>query len=88
MLGAIKRFRNVVTNYSRSMHIEEALHRLTESYLSLGVVNEAQNAAAVLGYNFPDSDWYRDSYRILRQRDLQPAEAEDSWLSRTFNAVF
>lgn len=87
-VAAIKRFRNVVTNYSRSMHIEEALHRLTESYLSLGVVNEAQNAAAVLGYNFPDSDWYRDSYRILRQRDLQPAEAEDSWLSRTFNAVF
>jgi outer membrane protein assembly factor BamD len=86
--AAIKRFRNVVMNYSRSMHIEEALHRLTESYLSLGVTREAQNAAAVLGYNFPDSPWYRDSYRILRQRDLQPAEAEDSWLSRTFNAVF
>ncbi len=86
--AAIQRFKNVVILYNRSMHIEEALHRLTESYLLLGVTNEAQNAAAVLGYNFPDSQWYRDSYRVLRQRDLQPAEADDSWLSRTFNAVF
>jgi outer membrane protein assembly factor BamD len=86
--AAASRFRNVVLNYNNTAHAAEALHRLTEVYLSLGVVNEAQNAAAVLGYNFPDSPWYRDSYRILRQRDLEPAEAESSWLTRTFNKVF
>jgi outer membrane protein assembly factor BamD len=86
--AAASRFRNVVLNYNNTAHAAEALHRLTEVSLSLGVVNEAQNAAAVLGYNFPDSPWYRDSYRILRQRDLEPAEAESSWLTRTFNKVF
>jgi len=86
--AAASRFKNVVRNYSMTLHVEEALHRLTEVYLSLGIVWEAQNAAAVLGYNYPDSDWYRDSYRILRQRDLEPAEAESSWLTRTFNKVF
>ena len=86
--AAAGRFKNVVINYNNTEHAAEALHRLTEVYLSLGVVNEAQNAAAVLGYNFPDSPWYRDSYRILRQRDLDPAEAESSWLTRTFNKVF
>ena len=86
--AAASRFENVIMNYNNTDHAAEALHRLTEVYLSLGVVEEAQNAAAVLGYNYPDSVWYRDSYRILRQRDLEPAEAESSWLMRTFNKVF
>ncbi|MDC0131368.1 outer membrane protein assembly factor BamD [Alphaproteobacteria bacterium] len=86
--AAAARFKNVVIEYNMTMHVEEALHRLTETYLRLGIVTEAQNSAAVLGYNFPDSRWYTDSYRILAMRDLEPAEAEGSWLSRTFDAVF
>src|SRR5690349_11612698 len=55
--GAINRFKVVVTRYQTTRHVEEALERLTESYMSLGIVGEAQTAAAVLGHNFPDSDW-------------------------------
>ena len=55
--------------------------------MSLGVVAEAQNAAAVLGYNFPDSDWYRDSYSILVERDLKPVKDEKSWISRALDKV-
>jgi outer membrane protein assembly factor BamD len=67
--------------------VPEALHRLTEVYISLGIPADAQNAAAVLGYNFPDSPWYRDSYRILRQRDLNPAKDQKSWISRAIEKV-
>jgi outer membrane protein assembly factor BamD len=68
--------------------VPEALHRLTEVYLSLGVTNEAQNAAAVLGYNFPNSGWYRDSYRYLVDRELTPKEDPSSWISRALDKVF
>ena len=85
--AAAGRFRNVIERFSTTSHVPEALHRMTEAYLSLGVVNEAQNAAAVLGYNFPDSDWYRDSYRILLQRDLKPRRDDKSWLSKTLDKV-
>ena len=85
--AAANRFRNVIERYKTTSHVPEALHRLTEAYLSLGVVSEAQNAAAVLGYNFPNSDWYRDSYRILRQRDLQPVRNQKSWISRALDKV-
>jgi len=60
---------------------------LTEVYLSLGIPAEAQNAAAVLGYNYPNSDWYRDSYAILRQRDLTPVKDQKSWISRAIDKV-
>ena len=85
--AAAGRFRNVIERYSTTSHTPEALHRITEVYLSLGVVSEAQNAAAVLGYNFPDSSWYRDSYRILKQRDLTPVRDEKSWISRALDKV-
>ena len=62
--GAINRFKIVVTQYQTTRHVEEALMRLTEAYLALGVTNEAQTAAAVLGHNFPDSRWYADAYRL------------------------
>ncbi len=84
-VAAATRFRNVIENYSRTSHAPEALHRITEVYLSLGVTHEAQNAAAVLGHNYPNSEWYRDSYRILRQRDLEPEKNEKSWISRAFD---
>lgn len=87
-LAAAGRFRNVIEQFGTTGHVPEALHRLTEVYVSLGVVHEAQNAAAVLGYNFPDSQWYKDSYRILRQRDLTPIKDEKSWISRALDTVF
>lgn len=85
--AASNRFRNVVERYNRTSHVPEALHRLTEVYLSLGIPAEAQNAAAVLGYNYPDNEWYRDSYRILRQRDLKPVKDEKSWINRALDKV-
>lgn len=85
--AAAGRFRNVIERYSTTSHTPEALHRITEVYLSLGVVSEAQNAAAILGYNFPKSPWYRDSYRILKQRDSTPVRDEKSWISRVLGKV-
>ena len=87
-VAASVRFSNVIKNYTRTSHVPEALHRLTEVYLSLGVTNEAQNAAAVLGYNFPNSGWYRDSYRYLVDRELTPKEDPSSWISRALDKVF
>jgi len=81
-LAAINRFRRVVVNYSNTRHVEEALARLTESYFALGLANEAQSAAAVLGHNFPDSQWYNDSYKLLQTGGLKPRENKGSWLSR------
>ena len=65
ILASINRFKYVVDHYQTTTHVPEALHRLTEAYLSLGVAEEAAKYAAVLGYNYPDSEWYRDSYRML-----------------------
>jgi outer membrane protein assembly factor BamD len=65
MLAAINRFRFVVENYQTTSHVPEALHRLVEAYLKLGVTDEAKRYAAVLGYNFPGSLWYRDSYKLM-----------------------
>jgi outer membrane protein assembly factor BamD len=82
--GAINRFKIVVTQYQTTRHVEEALERLTEAYLALGVVNEAQTAAAVLGHNFPDSPWYSDAYRLVKSGGLEPVENKGSWISRAF----
>ena len=83
-VAAINRFRNVVERYQTTSHVPEALYRLTESYLALGVTKEAEVAAAVLGHNFPGSDWYATSYALLRERDLQPRLSKRSWLARLF----
>lgn len=83
-LAAVNRFKNVVQNYQTTNHVEEALHRLTESYLALGIVPEAQTAAAVLGHNFPDSQWYQDSYKLLNAGGLSPEVNSGSWMSRVF----
>ena len=82
--GAINRFKIVVTRYQTTRHVEESLLRLTEAYLSLGIVGEAQTSAAVLGHNFPDSEWYEDSYRLLGEGGLAPEENTGSWISRAF----
>lgn len=80
-LPSIKRFRLVVEDYSNTRHVEEALARLVEAYFALGLTSEAQTAAAVLGANFPDSDWYKDSYKLLQSGGLSPRENAGSWLS-------
>ncbi len=83
-LAAINRFRTVVTNYQTTEQVEEALMRLTEAYMALGIVNEAQTAAAVLGHNFPDSKWYNHAYKLLAKSGVQPRQHEGSWITRTF----
>jgi outer membrane protein assembly factor BamD len=85
--GAINRFKIVVTRYQTTRHVEEALLRLTEAYLSLGIVGEAQTSAAVLGHNFPDSRWYKDAYALVQQRGLQPTENRGSWISQAFRRI-
>ena len=82
--GAIGRFKVVVTRYQTTRHVEEALLRLTEAYMALGVVTEAQTSAAVLGHNFPDSRWYKDAYALVTSRGLQPSENKASWISQAF----
>lgn len=79
--AALSRFRTVVEEYSKTRHIEEALARLTETYYSMGLNSEAQTAAAILGNNFPDSQWYADSYKLLQTGGLEPRENTGSWLS-------
>jgi outer membrane protein assembly factor BamD len=81
-IAAVKRFRYVVENYSNTRHVEEALARLTEAYYAMGIASEAQTAAAVLGQNYPDSEWYKDSYQLLQSGGLQPRENAGSWLSK------
>jgi outer membrane protein assembly factor BamD len=83
-LAGINRFRTVVEQYQTTTHVPEALHRLTESYIALGVTDEAQAAASILGYNFPGSEWYMDSYALLEGVDLRPEPKEDSWLAKLF----
>jgi outer membrane protein assembly factor BamD len=86
-VAAINRFRAVLANYQTTRHAEEALYRLTEAYLGLGVTNEAQTAAAVLGHNFPDSQWYKDAYALLKGGGLEPEEHKDSWISKIYHTV-
>jgi len=83
-LAAVNRFRKVVEQFQTTRHIEEALARLTESYFALGLTSEAQTATAVLGHNFPDSQWYKDSYSLLQSGGLEPRENKGSWISRLF----
>lgn len=87
-IAAINRFRAIIEKYQTTSHVPEALLRLTESYLALGVTDEAQTMAAVLGHNFPGSDWYQDSYALLTGVDLRPEMDGESWISRTWNSVF
>ena len=73
-IAAINRFKRVVDEYQTTSHAPEALHRLVEAYMELGIVNEARAAAAVLGYNYPGSRWYRDSYRLFEDRNVLAAD--------------
>ena len=83
-IGAINRFKVVVERYPRTSQIAEALERLTEAYYAMGIYNEAQTAAAVLGANYPGSPWYQDAYDLLTAHDMKPAIDKSSWLERQF----
>ena len=85
--GAINRFKVVVTKYQTTRHVEEALERLTEAYMALGIVDEAQTAAAVLGHNFPDSEWYSHAYSLVKSGGGTPSENQGSWISKAFKKV-
>jgi outer membrane protein assembly factor BamD len=85
--AAINRFHDVIAKYQTTREAEEALYRLTEAYLAMGVVDEAQTAAAVLGHNFPDSEWYKDAYALLQGKGLRPDENHDSWISKVFRGI-
>jgi outer membrane protein assembly factor BamD len=85
--GAINRFKVVVTKYQTTRHVEEALMRLTESYMALGIVDEAQTAAAVLGHNFPDSQWYKHAYALVKTGGVEPKENQGSWISKAFKGI-
>ena len=85
--GAINRFKVVVTQYQTTREVEEALERLTEAYISLGILDEAQTAAAVLGHNFPDSPWYKDAYKLVKSAGGEPNENKESWMSRAFKGL-
>jgi outer membrane protein assembly factor BamD len=87
-IGAINRFRTVVDQYQTTPQIAEALERICEAYYSLGLDSEAQTAAAVLGRNYPGSEWYKIAYGILKGRNLRPVEDNRSWISQAFRRVF
>ena len=87
-IGAINRFKVVVTQYQTTRHVEEALERLSEAYVALGIMDEAQTAAAVLGHNFPDSPWYKDAYNLVKNAGGEPTtENKGSWISRAFQKI-
>ncbi len=87
-VAAINRFRTVITQYQTTTHTPEALERLTEAYVALGIKTEAQTAAAILGHNYPGSDWYEDAYALLAGHGMKPEEHKGSWISRAWNSVF
>jgi outer membrane protein assembly factor BamD len=86
-IGAINRFKSVVEQYQKTSQIAEALERLVEAYYAMGIYNEAQSAAAVLGANYPGSPWYQDAYKLLAKRNLRPEMDQRSWLSKTFGRI-
>jgi outer membrane protein assembly factor BamD len=86
-LSSINRYKKVVIDYQTTSQTPEALYRLTESYMALGVRSEAQTAAAVLGHNYPNSEWYKDAYALLQNDGLAPVENKESWISRAWSSV-
>jgi outer membrane protein assembly factor BamD len=85
-LAAINRFRTVVEKFQTTSHVPEALHRLVESYMSLGLVDEARRTTAVLGHNYPGSEWYRDSFALVGTGEM-PKDERPGMVNRTLNAL-
>jgi outer membrane protein assembly factor BamD len=85
--GAINRFKTVVSDFQTTPQVEEALYRIVEANMTLGIVPEAQAAGAVLGHNFPNSDWYKRAYGLLKSGGVSPSIAGDSWFTKTLKAL-
>jgi len=85
--ASINRFRVVIEQFQTTSHTAEALHRLVEAYLSLGLDAEAQTAGAILGHNFKSTEWYKDSYRLLTGRGLEPKLRGKNWLSTIYRQM-
>lgn len=88
MNAAINRFQSVVKDYQTTTHVPEALHRLVEAYLTLGLRSEATRVAAVLGHNYPGSKWYEDSYKILDAESRKEILDGRSFLDKTVDSLF
>ncbi|MEM9469951.1 MAG: outer membrane protein assembly factor BamD [Pseudomonadota bacterium] len=86
--AAINRFQTVVKDYQTTTHVAEALHRLVESYLTLGLKEEALKVAAVLGYNYPGSKWYQDTYKVLDAKSRQKIIENQSLWNKTVDSLF
>jgi outer membrane protein assembly factor BamD len=86
--AAIGRFRRVVDEYQTTNHVPEALHRLTEIYISLGLTDEARRTASVLGYNYPGSPWYQDSYALLVEGAPVAPQDRPGFITRSLNWLF
>jgi outer membrane protein assembly factor BamD len=78
-LAAINRFRTVISKYQTTTHVPEALHRMTEAYYALGLTQQARETAAVLGHNFPGSEWYIDSYEMIEEKPIRPKKLDKPW---------
>src|SRR6056297_2876305 len=85
--AAINRFRVVVEDFQTTTHTAEALHRLVEAYLSLGLTDEAQTAGAILGYNYQSTDWYEDSFKLLTGRGIEHEAICDNWLRQIYRQM-
>jgi outer membrane protein assembly factor BamD len=83
--AAVNRFRVVVEDFQTTTQTPEALHRLVESYLSLGLVDEARTAGAILGHNFRSTDWYEDSYKLLTGQGHTLEATGDNWLRTIYS---
>jgi outer membrane protein assembly factor BamD len=86
-LAGINRFKRVITDYQTTSHAPEALYRLAEGYMALGVVSEARTATAVLGHNFPKSNWYRDAYTLVASDGRAPVADQGSWITKAFQNI-
>ena len=81
-LAALNRFQEVIKKYEGTTHVPEALYRLVETYLTLGITREAQRTAHVLGHNYPGSSWYKDAFSLLKSKDLLPDDADSMKISK------
>ena len=86
-VGAINRFKTVVSEFQTTPQVEEALYRIVEANMTLGIVPEAQAAGAVLGHNFSNSEWYGRAYALLKSGGVSPSIGGDSWFTKTLKAL-
>ena len=85
--ASVNRFRIVVEDFQTTTHTPEALHRLVEAYLSLGLTAEAQTAGAILGHNYQGTEWYQESFALLTGQGLELTASGDSWLASIYRQV-